>query len=85
MEEVAQHNSKGDAWFVINNVVYDVSDFILNEHPGGAKLPMRYAGKDATETFESLHSKNVIKKHGGKLQTIRSVMGKNPTPTQTRW
>jgi cytochrome b involved in lipid metabolism len=43
------------------------TDF-LDEHPGGAKILKRMAGKDATKQFWKYHSKNVLEKYGGKLK-----------------
>lgn len=41
----------------------NVTDF-LNEHPGGKKAIMLYAGKDATEEYEMIHNPSIIKKYG---------------------
>jgi cytochrome b involved in lipid metabolism len=35
----------------------------LDDHPGGAKAILLYAGKDATEQFDMLHDRNVISKY----------------------
>lgn len=51
----AHHNSAKDCWIVIHGKVYDVTSF-LSEHPGGAKIILNYAGKDATPGFEPIHS-----------------------------
>ncbi|RXK34982.1 L-lactate dehydrogenase (cytochrome) [Tremella mesenterica] len=40
--------------------VYDVTDF-LDEHPGGADIILKYAGKDATEEYEPIHPPDAIK------------------------
>jgi predicted heme/steroid binding protein len=53
-EEVAKHNHAKDCWIVIDSVVYDVTDF-LEDHPGGQRMPLRYAGKDATEEWDAIH------------------------------
>ena len=45
-DEVAQHNKKNDCWIVVDGKVYDMTEF-LDEHPGGRRLPLKYAGKDA--------------------------------------
>ena len=37
---------------------------LLGEHPGGKKSIMMFAGKDATEEFDMLHDRKVIKKYG---------------------
>jgi len=37
----------------------NVTEFLEN-HPGGPKAILLYAGKDATEEFNMLHDKNVI-------------------------
>jgi cytochrome b involved in lipid metabolism len=36
LEEVSKHNIATDLWIVVNQEVYDLSEFV-NEHPGGTK------------------------------------------------
>ncbi len=43
------------------------ADF-LDEHPGGAKILKRVAGKDASKQFWKYHGKDVLAKYGGKLK-----------------
>lgn len=43
------------------------ADFV-DEHPGGAKILKRVAGKDATKQFWKYHNEGVLKKYGGKLK-----------------
>jgi hypothetical protein len=56
-ETIARHNMKLDAWVVVDGTVYDITDFIKDEsgHPGGAEIPLEYAGKDATEFWMDMH------------------------------
>jgi cytochrome b involved in lipid metabolism len=67
-EEVSQHNSeKNGVWIVIDNNVYDMSSLYvsfttfnltatsLDEHPGGKKILVRVAGKDASKQVYSPH------------------------------
>jgi len=42
--EVAKHNSQKSCWVIIEDHVYDVTDF-LADHPGGSSIILRYAGK----------------------------------------
>lgn len=50
LAQVAQHNTPADCWIIIENSVYDVTEF-LNEHPGGSERIEPFCGKDATEGF----------------------------------
>jgi cytochrome b involved in lipid metabolism len=49
-EEVVSHASESSAWVIIDNGVYDLTSF-LDDHPGGKKILLRNAGKDASEPF----------------------------------
>ncbi|KAJ3343788.1 hypothetical protein HDU93_006705 [Gonapodya sp. JEL0774] len=64
--EIASHNSPSDAWMIIDSVVYDVSTF-AELHPGGTKILLEYAGKDATEVYYGYHRHDVLLKFGPKL------------------
>jgi cytochrome b involved in lipid metabolism len=49
--DVASHNSADKGLYIIvDNNVYDVTNFV-DEHPGGAKILKRVAGKDASKQF----------------------------------
>ena len=61
--EVAKHTKKGDCWVVLNNEVYDVTEF-LPDHPGGKNAILLYGGKDATKEFNMLHKPEIIEKYG---------------------
>ncbi|KAK5658567.1 hypothetical protein OQA88_1960 [Cercophora sp. LCS_1] len=66
--EVANHkDEKEGMYIIIDDGVYDVAAF-LDEHPGGAKILKRVAGKDATKQFWKYHSKSVMEKYGEKLK-----------------
>lgn len=61
-EDVAKHNTKGDAWITIQGDVYDISKF-ASMHPGGEKVILKMAGKDSTEIFYSYHRHEVLEKY----------------------
>ncbi|KAK4201444.1 acyl-CoA dehydrogenase/oxidase [Triangularia verruculosa] len=60
--EVAKHNTEDSVWFVIDTVVYDVSEF-LDAHPGGEAVLRQVAGTDATAAFYNLHRHEVLQKY----------------------
>ncbi|RAL12878.1 L-lactate dehydrogenase (cytochrome) [Aspergillus homomorphus CBS 101889] len=59
--DVAQHNSKDSCWVIVHGKAYDVTEF-LPEHPGGQKIILKYAGKDATEEFDPIHPPDTLDK-----------------------
>ncbi|GAA5931973.1 cytochrome b5-like heme/steroid binding domain-containing protein [Sporobolomyces koalae] len=59
--EVANHKSSDSAWVIIENNVYDVTEF-LDTHPGGAKVLLKNCGQDATENFWQFHPRKVLDK-----------------------
>ncbi|KAK3370241.1 cytochrome b5-like heme/steroid binding domain-containing protein [Podospora didyma] len=66
--EVASHKDEKEGMYIIvDDGVYDISGF-LDEHPGGAKILKRMAGKDATKQFWKYHGKSVLEKYGEKLK-----------------
>ena len=70
--EVAKHNSKDSCWVIIHGRAYDVTDF-LPEHPGGQKIILKYAGKDATEEFEPIHPPDTVDKYLDKSKHLGDV------------
>ncbi|TFK23141.1 cytochrome b2 [Coprinopsis marcescibilis] len=61
-KEVAKHNSRESCWIIVHGKVYDVTDF-LDDHPGGSKIILKYAGKDATDEYEPIHPPDAITTH----------------------
>ncbi|KAJ3339866.1 hypothetical protein HDU93_007751 [Gonapodya sp. JEL0774] len=66
IQELAAHNSEKDAWIALYGKVYDVTSF-LSKHPGGKRILLKHAGKDATSEFEKFHSGSVLPKFGPAL------------------
>ncbi|KAJ5661947.1 mitochondrial cytochrome b2 [Penicillium maclennaniae] len=60
--EVAEHNSARSCWVIIHGKVYDVTNFIA-DHPGGSKVILRLAGKDATEDFDPVHPDGTLEEN----------------------
>jgi len=50
LSEVQKHNSQTDCWVIVNNNVYDVTQYI-NLHPGGGATIYSYCGQDMTQEF----------------------------------
>mmetsp|Transcript_14862 Transcript_14862/g.28295 ORF Transcript_14862/g.28295 Transcript_14862/m.28295 type:complete len:911 (+) Transcript_14862:257-2989(+) len=60
MMEVKNHNKEEDVWIVVNQKVYDCTEY-LDLHPGGADSILINAGEDATEDFVAIHSTKATK------------------------
>ncbi|UPK92565.1 hypothetical protein LCI18_003500 [Fusarium solani-melongenae] len=59
--EVAKHNNAKSCWLIIHNEVYDLTKFLAH-HPGGRRVILMHAGRDATQRFNLVHSKDILDK-----------------------
>lgn len=68
-EEVSKHNSPESLWIIIDNKVYDLTEF-QKIHPGGKAILKRWAGKDASKFFHKYHEKEKVMKQYGNERCI---------------
>ncbi|KAH6878132.1 acyl-CoA dehydrogenase/oxidase [Alternaria rosae] len=65
--DVASHKTASDLWIIVDEDVYDLTNF-QEEHPGGKKILQRVAGKDASKQFWKYHNDSILKKYQKQLQ-----------------
>ncbi|CAG4972502.1 cytochrome b5-like [Colias croceus] len=57
-KQIEERDRKDNAAIIIDNVVYDVTNF-LEDHPGGIEVLLNNAGKDASRCFHDVgHSED---------------------------
>jgi L-lactate dehydrogenase (cytochrome) len=91
LEQVAQHTTTSSCWVIVQNKVYDVTDFLF-DHPGGANVILRYGGKDATAAYVPIHPSDALdknlapEKHLGTLdsESIRRLKESEKNKVQTK-
>ena len=79
-EEVEKHNKEDDCWIVVNNKVYDITTF-LADHPGGKRVLLKVAGKDATTQFNQFHKPITLDKYGPGL--FKGEIGESSKPKES--
>ena len=70
LSELVKHNKKNACWMIINNGIYDMTN-LMDIHPGGQKIVLKYSGGvDATTVYNVIgHShERLIKRKIGSLQ-----------------
>lgn len=55
LSEIAKHNEEEDVWIIVNDRVYDCTEY-LELHPGGVDSILINGGADSTEDFVAIHS-----------------------------
>ncbi|KAH9255374.1 hypothetical protein BASA81_006493 [Batrachochytrium salamandrivorans] len=80
--EVAKHNSPDDCWIVIDNVVYNVTEF-LNKHPGGSGPLEDQAGTDTSYQFRMHHGEGILERSGKKYIVGRLTGNDKNLPPNT--
>ncbi|KAJ5513511.1 Cytochrome b5 [Penicillium fimorum] len=53
LQEVAKHSTKKDLYLILNDKIYDCTNF-AKEHPGGEEVLLDLAGQDCTEAFDDV-------------------------------
>lgn len=59
LDDIRKHSVEDDCWIIVHSKVYDVSTF-HKEHPGGSGIIMRYAGRDATASYDEIHAPGIL-------------------------
>ncbi|ODV78186.1 cytochrome b2, mitochondrial precursor [Suhomyces tanzawaensis NRRL Y-17324] len=73
--ELQKHTSlENGVWVAINGEVYDLTEFLLR-HPGGAKIILKYAGKNASTIFNKFHPKDVFEQFLTPEQHLGPLLG----------
>jgi flavocytochrome c len=62
-EEMQESQKKGLQWVTLYGKVYDLTEYV-DEHPGGPEAIKDVAGTDGTETFETVHNKELLESMG---------------------
>lgn len=62
--EVKNHASNDSAWIVINNVVWDVTEF-FPKHPGGPEIIQAHLGRDGSDAYNDIHGPGLVANHLG--------------------
>mmetsp|Transcript_32073 Transcript_32073/g.63586 ORF Transcript_32073/g.63586 Transcript_32073/m.63586 type:complete len:504 (-) Transcript_32073:650-2161(-) len=79
-EEIAKHNNRNSCWVVLHGVVYDMTKF-LDEHPGGAAIILKQAGKDGTKAFDAIHPRDIVKMLPPEAVLGKADMSTAPAPS----
>lgn len=88
VDEVAQHADETDCWVIVDDQVYDVTEF-LSDHPGGGAILAGVGGSNATMIFDSLHDRRILDEvaapyHLGSVgDTLPKRPENHPTATKT--
>jgi len=63
LDEVSYHNTREDAWIVIYDKVFEMTEYLEDGgHPGGEDVILEYLGYDATLAFRGVaHSKSALR------------------------
>ncbi|EXJ63536.1 L-lactate dehydrogenase (cytochrome) [Cladophialophora psammophila CBS 110553] len=87
--EISSHSADTDCWIVVDNQVWDITKF-APEHPGGPGIIYKYAGRDATQAYNEIHSPAIIR-NNLPADALKGVLDRStiteewsrPLPTET--
>ncbi|KAI9734811.1 MAG: hypothetical protein M1834_001889 [Cirrosporium novae-zelandiae] len=59
IREIEKHNGAEDCWIVVDGKVWDLTKF-APQHPGGEAIILKHAGRDASDSYNSIHAPSVL-------------------------
>jgi len=59
LSELEEHNTPEDCWVLIDDIVYDLTEF-ADEHPAGPASIHELAGKNGSEAFFAVHNSHLL-------------------------
>ncbi|KDE09784.1 L-lactate dehydrogenase (cytochrome) [Microbotryum lychnidis-dioicae p1A1 Lamole] len=71
-DDISKRNHKDDLVVIVKGLAYDLTDF-APDHPGGMKILLKYAGKDATEAYEPIHPPGTLEEYLPKEKHLGKV------------
>ncbi|KAA1470386.1 glyoxylate dehydrogenase [Dentipellis sp. KUC8613] len=60
-QAIQEHADRNSCWIIVHGT--HLMQGCCPEHPGGSKIILKYAGKDATEAYEPIHPPDAITTH----------------------
>mmetsp|Transcript_19752 Transcript_19752/g.35813 ORF Transcript_19752/g.35813 Transcript_19752/m.35813 type:complete len:134 (+) Transcript_19752:61-462(+) len=81
-EELSKHNSEKDCWIAVHDLVLNLPEDFLNEHPGGGEVITVLAGKEVTSEFEDIAHSDTAREWANKY--IVGVTEGAPPEAQTK-
>ncbi|KAH7064312.1 FMN-dependent dehydrogenase-domain-containing protein [Paraphoma chrysanthemicola] len=88
VEEIKKHSSEKDCWIVVDDVIWDITEFAPT-HPGGNDIIYRHAGLDASSAYNAVHSPSLLSKtlgpsqRKGRIDSSTSSALLKPPPTDS--
>ncbi|KAI9733515.1 MAG: hypothetical protein M1818_007263 [Claussenomyces sp. TS43310] len=82
-QEISKHKTAEDLWLVVEGVVYDLTEF-APEHPGGAEVLLRCAGRDATASYSEVHAPSLIRRSLPAAKRVGILDARSITPQWAR-
>ncbi|ORX93618.1 FMN-dependent dehydrogenase-domain-containing protein [Clohesyomyces aquaticus] len=77
--DIRSHNTPDDCWIAVSSKVWDVTD-LLNNHPGGPEVILKYAGLDATSAYNEVHAPGMLEETLAAEKFIGDLLPSNDVP-----
>eukprot|EP00403_Amphidinium_massartii_P008086 CAMPEP_0178420760 /NCGR_PEP_ID=MMETSP0689_2-20121128/26297_1 /TAXON_ID=160604 /ORGANISM="Amphidinium massartii, Strain CS-259" /LENGTH=136 /DNA_ID=CAMNT_0020042249 /DNA_START=61 /DNA_END=468 /DNA_ORIENTATION=+ len=81
-EELAKHSTEKDCWIAVHDLVLELPEDFLNEHPGGGEVITVLGGREVTSEFEDIAHSDTAREWANKY--IKGVLEGAPEEAHTK-